>query len=51
MTKPVGFSDLETSEASDDITSDFEECGCGLQRIVTRLLSWLVDKPDISVSQ
>ena len=25
MMKTVGFSDLETSEASDEVTSDFEE--------------------------
>ena len=46
MTKTVGFSDLETGEASDDTTLDFEEGTCGL----LKNSDWtviLVYKPDI----
>ena len=32
VTKTVGFLDLETSEASDDTTSSFEEGACGLPK-------------------
>ena len=40
------FSDLETGEASDDTTSDFEESACGLLKD-SDWTATLVDKPDI----
>ena len=46
MSKTFGFSDLETSEARDNTTSDFEDDAC----LLAKYSDWtatLVDRPDI----
>ena len=46
MTKTVGFSDLQTSKASDDTASDFEEGACNLPKD-SDWTAVLVDECDI----
>ena len=46
MKKLVGFSDLETHEASDNGIPDFEESASGLLKD-SDLTAILVDKPDV----